>query len=262
MKLGMMLLLLMAMASCMSEKQFKENMRRSLKEDPKILTEAIEENYQLFFTAMQNASRKQQLVTAQQQQDTEKKQMEESFRQPFSPQIRADEAIRGNAQAPLLLIMYSDFQCPYCSKGYQNVKELQKIFGDKIKYVYKHLPLDFHPQAMFAAQYFEAIRLQSNQKAFKFHDLVFENQGKVNEGEKFFKELAQKAGADMKKLVVDLKSDEIKQRIKEDSQEAAQMGMQGTPGFLLNGIPVRGAYPVDYFVNLVDELKKRGKVTL
>ncbi len=66
----------------------------------------------------------------------------------------------------------------------------------------------------------------------------------------------------MARLKKDLNSDAVTKRIEEDQKEAANFGMQGTPGFLLNGVPVRGAYPTEYFVQLVDELQKRGKLKL
>ena len=66
----------------------------------------------------------------------------------------------------------------------------------------------------------------------------------------------------MNKLAKDIKSDEVMNRIKQDQAEAAKFGFQGTPGFLLNGVPVKGAYPVSHFEGIVQELKKRGKVNL
>ncbi|MBC7429785.1 MAG: thioredoxin domain-containing protein, partial [Bacteriovorax sp.] len=138
------------------------------------------------------------------------------------------------------------------------VNNLMKKYEGKIKFVFKHLPLSFHEQAMISAQYFEAIRMQNNDKAFAFHDEVFANQAKLKNGVAFLDSAAKKAGADMVRLKKDLNSDAVKKRIAADVEEAGAFGMQGTPGFLLNGVPVRGAYPAEYFVTLVDELKKRG----
>src|SRR5690606_24383889 len=128
------------------------------------------------------------------------------------------------------IVEYSDFECPYCSRGYQTVKQLLKDYEGKIEFVYKHLPLSFHPQAMIASQYYEAIRLQSEDKAIKFHDEIFENQTKLRQGETFLKSIAKKVGANMTKLAKDINSDEVKNRIKEDEAEAAKFGFQGTPG--------------------------------
>ncbi|MEX1099536.1 MAG: DsbA family protein, partial [Bacteriovoracaceae bacterium] len=96
----------------------------------------------------------------------------------------------------------------------------------------------------------------------KFHDELFENQSKIKQGEKYFKSLAKKLGVDMKKLAKDVNSQKVKDRIEGDLKEAAKFGFQGTPGFLLNGIPVKGAYPTSHFVDLIKKLEEKGKVKL
>ena len=115
---------------------------------------------------------------------------------------------------------------------------------------------------MISAQYFEAIRLQNEEKAFKFHDEIFNNQRKLKNGKKFLDATAKKLGVNMGKLAKDVKSKEVQERIKQDMAEAAKFGIQGTPGFVLNGIAVRGAYPPSHFDKIVKELKKRDLVNL
>ena len=159
--------------------------------------------------------------------------------------------------------MYSDFQCPFCSRGHKTVTEFINNYKGKVKFYYKNLPLDFHEMAQLSAQYFEAIRMQSVDKAFKFMNLVYGDQNKLgSDKEAFLKAMAKKVGANMKKLATDVKSDAVLQKIKKDSAEAAEFGMQGTPGFVLNGIPIRGAYPISHFQKVIDELKTRGKLSL
>jgi len=246
----------------MSDSAFQEKLSKALKENPKILTEAIEKNPVEIITAFQTAVKDAQQNMAKSREDDEKKQLEESFNNPLQPEIRSDEAIRGPKEAPLTLVEYSDFECPFCTRGYTTVMEMMQKFPGKIRFVYKHLPLSFHEQAMIASQYYEAIRLQNTDKAFKFHDEIFKNQRKLKNGEAFLKEAAKMVGADMKKLAKDVTSKEVLDRIEADQQEAAKFGMQGTPGFIINGVPVRGAYPTSHFVNIVEELKKRGKLSL
>jgi len=247
----------------MSDKDFKAKVEKTLLENPEIITKVIEEKPALIMGALQKAAQKAQADMAKQRDEDEKKQLEQTYEKPLVPNIRADEAIVGDKNAPLTLVMYSDFQCPFCTKGYNVVKDLEKEYGKNIRYIYKHLPLSFHDQAMAAALYFEAIRLQSPEKAFAFHDEVFKNQRSLSEGkEKFLQSVAKKVGADLKKIAADMAKPELKKRIEEDQAEAQKFEMSGTPGFLLNGVPVRGAYPVEYFKNIVEELKKRGKVKL
>ncbi|MBY0412979.1 MAG: thioredoxin domain-containing protein [Bdellovibrionales bacterium] len=250
------------LVSCTSDKAMKDQISKVLKENPQILTEAIEKNPAEFITALQNAAKNAQETIGKQREQDEKKQLEESFNNPLVAEIRADEAILGPKDAVITLVEYSDFECPFCSRGSETVNTLLKKYEGKIRFVYKHLPLSFHEKAMISAQYFEAIRMQDNNKAFAFHDEVFKNQGKLKEGVAFLDSAAKKAGANMAKLKKDLNSDAVKNRIAADVAEAGKFGMQGTPGFLLNGVPVRGAYPADYFVSLITELEKRGKIKI
>jgi protein-disulfide isomerase len=200
---------------------------------------------------------------AKKAEEEEKKKMEESFNNPLAPAFRSDEAIRGNKDGQIVLVEYSDFECPFCKRGYDTVLALLKKYDGKVKFVYKHLPLSFHQSAKLGAQYYEACRLQSNEKAFKFHDLVFENQRSLSGGgEKFLKTMAQKAGCDMNKVAKDIKDPKVAARIAEDEKEAASFGMQGTPGFVLNGVPIKGAYPISHFEQIIQELVKRGKLKI
>lgn len=240
----------------------KEELKKMLKENPDIVTEAIEANPTKFIDALNNAVKVAQEGEGKRRQEEEKKALEDSYNNPLEPQIRADESFRGNKDAPITLVEYSDFECPFCSRGFNTVMELMKKYDGKIRFVYKHLPLSFHPQAMPASQYFEAIRLQSAEKAWKFHDKIYQEQRSLQNGEKFLKKIAQELKVDMAKLEKDVKSEAVQKRIDADMEEAAKFGFQGTPGFLLNGIPVKGAYPTSHFDGIIEELKKRGKISI
>jgi protein-disulfide isomerase len=247
---------------CSSDKDLKDQMARILLANPKIITEAIEKNPAEFITALQNAAKNAQESMGKKREEEERLQLEESFNKPLMADLSNDVASIGPSNAPITLVEYSDFECPFCLRGNDTVKGLMTKYPGKIRFIYKHLPLSFHEQAMISAQYFEAIRKQSNEKAFQFHDEIFKNQSKLKNGKAFLDSVAKNLGIDMNKLKIDVSSESVKNKIGSDVAEAAKFGMQGTPGFLLNGIPVRGAYPVDYFVNLIDELQKRGKLKL
>ncbi|WPU64706.1 DsbA family protein [Peredibacter starrii] len=240
----------------------KDDLKKMIKENPEIITEAIEANPNKFIDALNNAVKAAQEGEGKRREEEEKKALEESFNKPLQAEIRSDESFRGNKDAPITLIEYSDFECPFCSRGYGTVMELMKKYEGKIRFVYKHLPLSFHPQAMPAAQYYEAIRLQSPEKAWEFHDAIYKNQRALQNGESFLKAEAKKLKVDMAKLEKDAKSEAVQKRIDADMAEAAKFGFQGTPGFLLNGVPVKGAYPTSHFDGLIEELKKRGKINI
>lgn len=253
------LVVLMAMISACTS---KDDLKKMMKENPDIITEAIEANPEKFIDALNNAVKAAQEGQSQKREQDEKKALEESFNNPLKAEIRSDESFRGPKDAPITLIEYSDFECPFCSRGFNTVMELMEKYEGKIRFVYKHLPLSFHPQAMPAAQYFEAIRLQDEEKAWQFHDRIYKEQRKLQNGESFLKSVAKDLKVDMKKLEKDVNSEAVKKRIEADMEEAAKFGFQGTPGFLLNGIPVKGAYPTSHFVSLIEELQKRGKLSL
>ena len=240
----------------------KDDLKKMMKENPEIITEAIEANPEKFIDALNNAVKAAQEGQGKKREVDEKKALEDSFNNPVLAEIRSDESFRGEKDAPITLIEYSDFECPFCSRGFNTVMELMEKYKGKIRFAYKHLPLSFHPQAMPAAQYYEAIRLQSEEKAWQFHDAIYKNQRALQNGEKFLKEEAKKIKVDMAKLAKDIKSEAVQKRIDADMAEAAKFGFQGTPGFLLNGIPVKGAYPTQHFDDLISELKKRGKISL
>jgi len=259
------LIIIFAMTSlvgCTGDAQFKDKLEKTLKEHPEVLVKAIEENPDKIIEALNNAIKKAQDGLAKKRDDDEKKQLEESFNNPLQPDIRSDENIRGEKNAPIVLVEYSDFECPFCSRGFKTVMGLLQKYGKNIQFIYKHLPLSFHPQAMITAEYYEAIRLQNSSKAWKFHDKVLENQRLLSTGENFLKKVAKEVGADMNRLAADIKSKKVEERIKADMDEAQKFGFQGTPGFIINGIPVKGAYPVEHFEKIIDELKKRNKLTI
>lgn len=237
-----------------------QNIEEVLKKNPDIILNVIKEHPVKFIDTLNEAVKSAQGEQAKQREEEENKKLEESYENPMVAEIRSDELFRGNKDGDITLVEYSDFECPFCSRGYTTVRTLLDKYKGQIKFVYKHLPLSFHPQAMIASQYYEAIRLQDEDKAVKFHDGIYEDQRSLQKGEAFLKSLAKKVGADMTKLAKDINSSAVVDRIKADQEEAAKFGFQGTPGFLLNGVPVKGAYPVSHFDGIIAELKKRGKI--
>lgn len=228
-------------------------LKKTIEENPDIVFAAIEKDPAGFMKVVQEASMNARKVQAEAQAKAEKEAMDKEFKDPKKPKIDESRAIFGPKSAEITIVEYSDFQCPYCTRGYNTMKEVREKYGDKVRVHYKHLPLDFHPEAMPAAKYFEAIALQSTDKAEKFHDLIFENQGELKSGkEDFLKKMAKKVGANMSKVAKALKGDEVSRRVKEDMDEAKKYGFSGTPGFLVNGVSVKGAYPLSHFEKIID----------
>ncbi len=238
------------LSSCApSAKQLKE----TIEKDPSIVFSAIEKDPEKFIEVVNKAARQAQAKAGEKAQQEETAKRDEEFKNPLKPEIDEKRAMMGPADAKITLVEYSDFECPYCSRGYQTVQEVKKAYAGQIRFVFKHLPLDFHPMAMPAAKYFEALARQSSEMAYKFHDMVFENQGQLKEKkEKFLEDIAKKVGADMKKLKTDLADESIMTRINADMAEAQKFGISGTPGFIINGVSLKGAYPFPEFKAIID----------
>ena len=170
-----------------------------------------------------------------------------------APDMSADRAFKGPKDAPLTIVGYSDFQCPYCSRGFQTIEKVLAAYPGKIRYIHKHLPLPMHPMAMPAAKRYEAIALQSLDLAAKYHDEVFQNQNQLgSDGEKYLDDAAKKVGADVAKMKKEMNSDKVKKRIAADSEEAKSYGFEGTPGYYVAGATIGGAYPFEFFQKLID----------
>lgn len=236
-------------AGCTSKSQIE----KTIADNPEIIFNAIKKNPKKFVETVNEAVRTAQEGAREDEAKEEQTRLETEFKNPKQAVVEDGRVIFGNKSAPITIIEYSDFQCPYCGRGFNTVKEVEKMYGDKVRVVFKHLPLDFHPMAMPAAKYFEAIALQDAKKAEKFHDEVFSNQTKLTqEGEKFLKETAKKVGANVAKVEKDLNSEAVQKRIATDMEEAKKFEFSGTPGFLINGVSLRGAYPAPEFKKIID----------
>jgi protein-disulfide isomerase len=160
-----------------------------------------------------------------------------------------DAPVRGPADAEVAIVEYSDFECPFCARVVPTLNQIQETYGDKVKLVYKHLPLRIHPQAQPAAAASEAARLQG--KFWEMHDKIFANQRELSDAK--YVEWARELGLDVERFERDRKSEAVLARIKKDEEEAARLGVGGTPAFFINGRFLSGAQPFDSFKRMIDE---------
>jgi protein-disulfide isomerase len=248
--------------SCSTDRNFETKLAQTLEKNPALVMKVIENNPSLFMETVQKAAQSSKQEISKNRQKSEAKNITDAIENPLTPLIRKDEIIRGTRNAPITLVEYSDFECPFCKRGFDTVKALLKKYDGKIQFIYKHLPLSFHKSAQLSAEYYEAIRLESEDLAVKFHDLIFYSQRQISNGESFLKKTAKLAGVNMKLLEKNLKRKVVQNRIGQDMKEAQKFGIQGTPGFVVNGIPVKGAYPPDHFEKIIEMLKAKGKLKL
>jgi protein-disulfide isomerase len=154
--------------------------------------------------------------------------------QPVSAHDHAD----GPADAPLTLVEYGDYQCPYCGAAYPVVKRLQKTLGRKLRFAFRNFPLiQAHPYALIGAEAAEAAALQG--KFWEMHDLLFEQQAFLEPD--IIPSWAKKIGLDLKKFEDDIKQGIVEKRIKEDRQSSIRSGVNGTPTFFINGTRYDGS---------------------
>lgn len=152
--------------------------------------------------------------------------------------VSASDWIKGSNDSKVVLVEYSDFQCPACGFFYFVLKEITKDYGDKIQLVYRHFPLSYHANSFLAAQAAEAAGKQG--KFWEMYDLLFENQQtwanqSGADAKKTFTSYARSLGLDVERFEKDLNSAEIKAKIENNYQSGVKSGVDATPTFFLNG---------------------------
>ncbi len=156
----------------------------------------------------------------------------------LTPPVSARDHAAGLADAPLTLVEYGDYQCPYCGAAYPVVKRLQKTLGKKMQFVFRNFPLtQMHVYALIAAETAEAAALQG--KFWEMHDLLFEQQAFLDPD--VIPLWAERIGLNLEQLGNDIRQGIPEKRIKEDRQSGIRSGVNGTPTFFINGIRYDGS---------------------
>lgn len=152
---------------------------------------------------------------------------------------------KGAENAEIVIVEYSDFQCPFCKRGKDMLPQILKEYDGKVKIAYKQLPLRNHNWAMPAAIASVCAYQQGNDKFWAFHDKLFDSQKDItleNSKDKF-NQYAKEVGLDTKKFDTCLDSKEVKAEVEGQMKEATEVGVQSTPTFIVNGMIVPGANP-------------------
>ena len=164
-----------------------------------------------------------------------------------------DDAVLGDKNAPVTIIEFSDYECPFCSRFYdQTLPQIKSDYIDKgkVKLVYRDFPLSFHPNAQKAAEAAECAGEQGNEEYFKMHDKLFA-QG-VAGGVSTFKQFAKEIGLDTEKFNSCLDSGKMASEVQKDFNDGQSYGVQGTPAFFVNGKLISGAQPFENFKQVID----------
>jgi protein-disulfide isomerase len=176
--------------------------------------------------------------------------------QPSQPEIISvsidDDSILGDEDAPVTIIEFSDYECPFCARFYLNTfPQLKREYIDtgKVKLVYRDFPLSFHQNAQKAAEAAECAGEQD--KYYEMHDKIFENQQAITTTN--LKEYAKEIGLNTNEFNECLDSGEKANEVQKDFQDGQSIGVRGTPTFFINGKLLRGAQPFEEFQKIIEE---------
>ena len=169
-----------------------------------------------------------------------------------------DAPVLGNPDALVTIVMWTDYQCPYCARVQTTLEALRKEYGNDLRLVHKNNPLGFHKQAMPAA--IAAVAAGRQGKFWEMNDKLFAN-NKQLEREDFIRH-AKKLKLNVRRFKKDLKDESIEQGIKRDQQQGITLGARGTPAFFINGRFLSGAQPFESFKVVIDEEMAKAKAVV
>lgn len=155
----------------------------------------------------------------------------------------------GGKEAKLTITVYSDFQCPFCSRVVPTVHQIADTYGDQIKLVFKNYPLSFHQFAQKAAEASECANVQG--KFWEMHDIMFANQGALTDSH--LKSYAGQIGLDQAKFDSCLDNGDMKAEVQKDFEAGVAAGVQGTPAVIIGTELISGALPFENFKTIIDK---------
>ena len=165
-------------------------------------------------------------------------------------QVGARDHVQGPENAPVTLVEYGDYECSHCGKAYPVVKEVQKHFGTRLRFVFRNFPLtESHPHAALAAEAAEAVGEQG--RFWEMHALLFENQRALDASHVLG--YAGRAGADVRQVEAALKSNAFEPRVREDFMSGVRSGVNGTPTFFINGERFDGRWDLPGLTAAIDK---------
>jgi protein-disulfide isomerase len=162
---------------------------------------------------------------------------------------------RGPASAPVVMVEYTDYQCPYCARVQPTLDQLMERYEGKLRHVFKNLPLPMHAEAQLAGE--AALCAGDQDKYWELHDWMFANQRSINRDSMLAE--AAELGMDTERFAACIDRGTYTEQVDADMREARSFGITGTPGFLINGRVLTGAQPIENFEAIIDEeLRRRG----
>jgi len=171
---------------------------------------------------------------------------------PFDERVEVDIGTAprlGPAEAPVTLVEFGDYQCPYCGDAHITVKEVQSFYGNKLRLVYKQFPLAMHQYSELASE--AALAANSQGRFWAYHDELYAHQDQLEPADLI--DHAKRLGLDAAKLEADLTARTYREAVQHDVAQGKAVGVQATPSFFINGRQALGALPFEMFQKLIDE---------
>ncbi len=165
--------------------------------------------------------------------------------------VSNDDHVQGGKNASITLVEYGDYECPYCGQAYPIIKQIQKHYGSKLRFVFRNFPLtEIHPLARLAAQTAEFAG--SEGKFWEMHDLIYENQSNLNV--ELLVSLTESLDLSPEKLKKSLEDQTFDPKIQSDFIGGVKSGVNGTPTFYINGARYTGPVEFQDLVSAIDEM--------
>ena len=159
------------------------------------------------------------------------------------PPVGEHDHTRGPADAPLTLVEYGDFECPYCGMAYPLIQDTQRRLGDQLRFVFRNFPITTsHPHARHAAEAAEAAAAQG--QFWEMHDLLYEHQQTLDHA--YLRRFAEQVGLDLERFEQDMIERRYEDRVREDFMSGVRSGVNGTPTFFINGVRYDGRWDEDH----------------
>jgi protein-disulfide isomerase len=237
-------LLLAALAAGCAARASKDDIRAALREDPSLVLDVLHDNPEAAIAALTQGA---QAAKDRQRQERIKAELE----QPLTPDLSTPGRLeRGPANATVVIVAYSDFTCAYCSRAARTLDELQSRHPDQVRLVFKHFPKNGLSVQLALAV--EALAGKDLKLAWQVHDEFFNHQAELAvEHEAAAARIMGGLGVDLAQLSKDMTDPALQKRIESDRREAEEFGFEGTPGFVVNGVSLPGAFPIEEFERII-----------
>lgn len=181
-----------------------------------------------------------------------------NFNKRLEDIVTPENPSRGLIDAPITIISYSEFQCPYCKRAAKTLRQVMDAYPGQVRIVFKNLPMPFHKEAIPAAH--SALAAKRQGKFWEYYDALFTDGTPLNE--KSYRDIAANLELNLEQFDVDRHSKEVANQVLAEAARAQELNLKATPSFIINGVLVQGARPLEYFSKIIDRLLQEKNDTI